>query len=545
MRSYLRIVFLAVMLLTSVRVKAQVTAIPDSVAKDTTGMLLNELLFKDGIFKSRGFAYRNSCYSVDARIDIPNLFEKIIDTNRKDIDRVLIRSVAEKYGILSSSVDFILTLNEERWNSLPTEVKRESILLAARIDHLNRESTKKQITENFIDRKLINPDNIRINEYLNNEIELSTLMDEIIYFRRITIDTLYGSGERVKFVKDFYSKVLNILGCDFEISSNEDTIRMRVDSNYYLKILANRVDQSSYKFSLFEYDYNDTIITNSKFYNSLLDVIYRIKADNPSDVNFAIYEFSGSRILEVEEGRYHEVLSYFPEFKAAKTRLYFTEIPVDICVFEEVPVSFSRFSFSSNQMSFGNMLWSVELDSDVIQTKRIKMLLKFMQDYSCLFHEDDEYESKKYMLEYSNAINFFKNPEEFIQYYGVKRSTLNDEKFDRGIYKGGKGRALDAIYLDIWVMYKNDFQASSYRYEPDIHKEVFFYNDKKYFVTPGYMNMIDFINANVNSTCGRKFVFDETTDSYYYFSDQQFTDFKNLFPNNYSAKAKKMRKRRY
>jgi len=469
-------------------------------------------------------------------IDRANILRILVEeSNILEKDVAKIEETLDSYGLNSPKVK--LLLQHMNWASAPNDIKVDALVLGYSQDILSQSDTRSQIITNLERAKLLSRDNSDLkNQYLSGQVDLGTLMNEILQFTALPKKEVTSDEQILTEIKVFFT-LLSDQFLNLEIFQKEDFIYIS-DGSYDHRIRLSDLKPYDYDRDNTSNSSSFSMITDFNFYNNLIPIVSQLAADQGSDLVFALYKYNGRVDNNIDEYDYESVLETFSGIFTPQDYVYLNIYPKNSGdPLLPLGISFDFHPLSENEelslrSPFAGAYYA---GTDYISSQSKEKFVQFLRAHM------DEFDLTDAVInEIAESIRYdlIQDPNYLMRYLpNVKINCNITFKITPKSRYSPKFTAekddFKHAYPSLYRVIQDDFQATDFSYDAENHKVNFNYEGQSYTVDPGKINMLNFIKDHLTeSKSGKRLFFirklSVTEKEYYYLSDEVAQELKAI-----------------
>jgi hypothetical protein len=469
-------------------------------------------------------------------VDIPSIIEILDGTYGSKINYFATRepksivSDFKRWGLYTPSISTILS-DTSYWSSLNKNLKVEVLQFAAMHDAYLTETARQQIVDNAKSIRFITDAPESINEqFINGEIGIDDWYGQFDAHALLKQGKSKGIDEIHEIVQYMFDEVFVDQGIEVTISSVNDKIAIESNNTTHILLLENFYEEDyegEYNEKESRYEYKEDVEYNVAFYNSIVDKIKQVAADNELPQGYSIYTTQPLGPLGFDHYEYQELIAKFPSLDHYEERYYLKKMIKK--VYDPWAKLNMYFPYHPDiglgvVSTFGpGHMSGVSFDIQYVTTENKLKFVQFLKDNAEVYNLDVE-NIKKDSLDIMN--NLMEGAENLIRFLGPVKLSVSKvfSVTPKSEYRkkfAEKRNGLSTAYYNIASVLGDDLDISQFRYDEEAHKEHFVFDGKEYSIDPGGANMMKFISKQIKKNkSGKKFyrenTFSVSEEVYYY-----------------------------
>jgi len=434
-----------------------------------------------------------------------------------------------KWDIYSPSITTILS-DTSYWYSLEDYEKQYVLQFASIHDAFLTESARQQIVNNAKSIRFITNVDQDINQaFVKGEIGIDEWYGQFDNHFPLKQGKSEGIDEVYRIIKNMFDFAFEGLAIDVEVELLEDKILIKSNNVKYVLPIENFYEEdyeSDYNEEKGRYAYKKNIDYNSTFYETIVNKIKQVAADNGLRQGYSVYETKPLGPSGFEEYKYYDLIKRFPALDHYEKRLYLKKLIKKVYdPFAKLNMSFPYHPEATYLVvSFGpGHSVDVSFNVQYVTTANKLKFINFLRENADIYNINTE-NIKRDSINIMNTL--MEGPEDLIHYLGPIKLTISKvfSVTPRSEYRkkfNEKNNGLSTAYYNISRVLGDDFNISNFRYDKEAHKEYFIFDGIEYSIDPGVVNMMKFIGKHIKkSKSGKKFyrenTFSLTEEVYYY-----------------------------
>lgn len=435
----------------------------------------------------------------------------------------------KKWGLNSPSITTILS-DTSYWYSLADYEKKYVLQFASIHDALLTETARRQIVNNAkLIRFVPNESNSINEEFIKGNIGIDEWYGQFDNHYPLKQGKSEGIDEIYRIIRNMFDFAFEDISIDVDVKLMENKILIECNNIEYVMMIDDFYEEdyeSEYNKKEERYAYKDNIEYNKNFYESIVDKIKQVAADNGLRQGYSVYETEPLVPLGFDEYKYFDLIKRFPSLDHYEKRLYLKKLIKKVYdPFARLNMSFPYHPESTCSVSTFGPGHSIDVSFNVqyVTTENKLKFIEFLKDNSDIYNINVE-NIKRDSTIIMNTL--MEGPQNLIQYLGPIKLTI-DKVFPvtpRSEYRkkfNEKNNGLSTAYYNISRVLGDDLNISKFRYDKEAHKEYFFFEGEEYSIDPGEVNMMKFIGKHIKKNkSGKRFYRDNTysvsEEVYYY-----------------------------
>ncbi len=360
--------------------------------------------------------------------------------------------------------------------SLNSKLDYKEIIKIYAIKKLLSEESSKKLLVSGLRRSKISLKNNYIeayDEYIKSKININQLFFSHNEIFEILESKVKTKDELRKAVMVFLNQFLFDVNLDskttdlgFDIISNQETYSFKLDDfrqKDYNNPIIDKNGEESYLFM-------DSINLDLDFYNSILERVKQITADNNINDNFTIKYLSD--LFEIKKHDYQSIIGDLEELKFMENSMYIVRLYNIASFVDRIPLSFTVLNDRSYDQFRLNLIGEVDEYKAYVKSSYKRKFLDIVRKYK---KELGVNNAKMEQIEQITYEGLFREPSNLISILPTEKLFLdkyNQEQFP----EIKKETSLQKIFPSLAQFLKNDFSI----------KNLITPNKGKYFLTFGY-----------------------------------------------------------